>query len=86
MQDTSFKLIWTKEISDQLVEYKVVISQFNDTPSFPNDGYLVCIEDKNLHYTYVDNKTEYTDRDFFGCLLADTEYYVSITYVYKHTM
>jgi hypothetical protein len=83
MQDTSFKLIWTKEISNQLVEYKVVISQFNNLPSFPNDGYLVCIEDKNLHYTYVDNKTQYTGGDFYGYLLADTEYYISVTYVYQ---
>jgi hypothetical protein len=87
MQDTSFKLIWTKEISNQLVEYKVVISQFNNKPSFPNDGFLVCIDDKNLHYTYVDNKTQYTGGDFYGYLLADTEYFVSITYVYQnHTV
>lgn len=85
MQEDSFKLIWTKEPSDQLVEYKVVISQFNSSPSFPSDGYLVCIEENHLHYTYVDNKTQYTDGDFYGYLLADTEYFIAITYVYKDT-
>ena len=85
LNDNSFKLIWTKEPSNQLVEYKVVISQFNPSPSFPSEGYLVCIEENHLHYTYVDNKTEYTDGDFNGYLLADTEYYIAITYVYKDT-
>jgi cell division protein FtsL len=85
LNEDSFKLIWTKEPSDQLVEYKVVISQFNPSPSFPSDGYLVCIEENHLHYTYVDNKTQYTGGDFYGYLLADTEYYIAITYVYKGT-
>jgi hypothetical protein len=82
MNEDSFKLIWTKEPSSELVEYKVVISQFNASPSFPTDGYLVCIEENHLHYTYVDNKIQYTGGDFYGYLLADTEYFIAITYVY----
>jgi cell division protein FtsL len=82
-KDTGFKLLWTKEPSDQLQGYKVVISKNNPTPSYPDDGYLKWITDRNMNYIYVDNKTLYNGGDIDGYLEADTNYYVSITYVYN---
>jgi hypothetical protein len=83
LKDTGFKLLWTKEPSDQLQGYKVVISQTNPNPSYPDDGYLKWITDRYTNYIYIDNKTMYNGGDIGGYLKADTDYYFSITYVYK---
>ncbi len=83
LKDAGLKLIWTKELSSQLEGYKVVISKNNPTPSYPDDGYLKWITDRNSNYVYVDNKTMYNGGDVEGYLLPDTEYYFSITYIYK---
>jgi hypothetical protein len=82
-KDTSIKLIWTKEISAQLEGYKVVISEKNPNPSYPDDGYLKWITDRNMNYWHVDNKTKYNGGDIGGFLKPDTDYYFSITYIYK---
>ena len=83
LKDTAFKLLWTKELSDQLEGYKVVISENNPNPSYPDDGYLKWITDRNMNYIYVDNKTMYNGGDISGYLKAGTDYYFSITYIYK---
>ncbi len=83
LKDTGFKLLWTKEPSVKLQGYKVVISKNNPNPTYPDDGYLKWITDRNMNYTYVDNKTMYNGGDIGGYLKADTDYYFSITYVYK---
>ena len=83
LKDTGLKLLWTKEVSDQLQGYKVVISQGNPNPSYPDDGYLKWITDRNMNYIYVDNKTMYNGGDIDGYLKADTNYYFTITYIYK---
>ena len=83
LKDTAFKLLWTKEPSEQLEGYKVVISENNPNPSYPDDGYLKWITDRNMNYIYVDNKTMYHGGDIDGYLKPDTDYYFSITYIYK---
>jgi hypothetical protein len=83
LKDAGLKLIWTKELSDQLQGYKVVISENNPNPSYPDDGYLKWITDRSMNYVYVDNKTMYNGGDVEGYLKADTNYYFSITYIYK---
>lgn len=83
VKDSGLKLLWTKELSSQLQGYKVVISKGNSSPSYPDDGSLKWITDRNINYMYVDNKTMYNGGDIGGYLLADTEYYFSITYIYK---
>ena len=83
IKEAGLKLLWTKELSDQLEGYKVVISEGNSNPSYPDDGYLKWITDRNNNYAYIDNKTMYHGGDIAGYLKADTEYYFSITYIYK---
>jgi hypothetical protein len=83
VKDSGLKLLWTKELSSQLQGYKVVISKSNSSPSYPDDGYLKWITDRNTNYVYVDNKSMYNGGDIEGYLLPDTEYYFSITYIYK---
>ncbi len=83
LKDTGLKLLWTKEVSDQLQGYKVVISQGNPNPSYPDDGYLKWITDRNMNYIYLDNKTMYNGGDIDGYLKADTNYYFTITYIYN---
>lgn len=82
-KDAGLKMIWTKELSSQLEGYKVVISKNNSTPSYPDDGYLKWITDRNSNYIFVDNKIKYNGGDVSEYLLPDTEYYFSITYIYK---
>jgi hypothetical protein len=84
VKDSGLKLLWTKELSSQLQGYKVVISKSNSSPSYPDDGYLKWITDRNTNYVYVDNKSMYNGGDIEGYLLPDTEYYFSITYIYKN--
>lgn len=83
VKDSGLKLLWTKELSSQLQGYKVVISKSNSSPSYPDEGYLKWITDRNTNYVYVDNKSMYNGGDIEGYLLPDTEYYFSITYIYK---
>jgi len=76
------KLSWTEEPSPSLQGYKVVISQNNSTPAYPDDGYLKWITDPSSTTLDVNNSSMYNGGDFGGFLLPDTEYYFSITYVY----
>lgn len=83
VREGDVKLLWTKEPSSNLQGYKVVISQSNSEPSYPDDGYLAWISDRSMNYFKVDNTSEYHGGDIGGYLKANTEYYFSITYVYN---
>jgi hypothetical protein len=79
------KLTWTKETSDKLSGYKVVISENNPNPSYPDDGYLRWITDRNETSIIIDNSEAYNGGDIGSYLKADTEYYFTITYLYNET-
>lgn len=79
------KLTWTKETSEKLRGYKVVISATNPTPSYPDDGYLRWITDRNETSILVDNSEAYNGGDIDGYLKPDTTYYFTITYLYEDT-
>jgi len=77
------KLTWTKETSDQLRGYKVVISENNPTPSYPDDGYLRWITDRDETSIVIDNAEAYNGGDINAYLKPDTNYYFTITYLYE---
>jgi len=77
------KLTWTKETSEDLRGYKVVISENNPNPSYPDDGYLRWITDRDETSIIIDNSEAYNGGDIGSYLKADTEYYFTITYLYE---
>jgi len=81
--DQGLKLSWTKETDPTLRGYKVVVSESNPTPSYPDDGYLKWITDPNETSIVIDNSLRYNGGDIEGYLKADTLYYFTITYLYE---
>jgi len=63
--------------------YKVVISETNPTPSYPDDGYLRWITDREETSILIDNSECYNGGDINSYLKPDTVYYFTITYLYE---
>jgi hypothetical protein len=76
-------LRWNKIQSTNLQCYMVVASKYDSTPSYPENGYLYKITDRNKNYAIIDSKTEYKDGDFGKYLSKGEKYYFSITAVYN---
>lgn len=74
---------WNRITSDNLLGYKVVISEDDSTPSYPDDGYLYYITDRNKNYALINNSTAYTNGDFGKYLTEGEKYYFSVTAIYK---
>lgn len=78
---------WNKINSEKFKEYRVVISKNDSNPSYPDDGYLYGITDKDRTYAVIDNGTKYNGGDFGGYLKKGESYYFSVTAVYDdHTV
>jgi hypothetical protein len=74
---------WNKIDSPNLTGYKVVASKNDPTPSYPENGYLYWITDKNKNYAVIDNSTPYNDGDFGKYFTKGEKYYFSVTAVYS---
>lgn len=68
-------LSWSKETAENLSGYKVVASKTNPNPSYPDDGYLKYITNRET--------TSFSVYAGYGGLEANTYYYFSITYLYN---
>lgn len=77
------QLAWTQEPSSLLEGYKIVISETNPSPSYPDDGYLTWITDRNTTSFVVNNLLIYNGGDINSFLKRDTVYFFAITYVYS---
>lgn len=76
-------LRWNKIDSPKLIEYRVVASKNDSSPSYPDNGYLYVISDRDKNYAVIDNKTAYTGGDFGSYFIKGEKYYFSITAVYS---
>lgn len=77
------KLDWTQTDSTHFKYYKLVFSEKDASPEYPEDGYLTYISDvKDTDY-YVESGQSYNGGDVDGKLRSGTTYYVSITAVYE---
>lgn len=76
-------LAWDKINDPNLIEYRVVVSENDSTPTYPENGYMYRITDLNRCYADIDNSVRYTDGDFGGYLKYNDRYFVSVTAVYK---
>jgi hypothetical protein len=77
------KIAWTPESSAKLLGYKVVISETNPTPSYPDDGYLTWITNPSTAYWVIRKGDAVNGGDVDGPLKANTTYYAAITYIYS---
>jgi hypothetical protein len=76
-------LRWNKIESSNFVSYRVVASKNDSSPSYPENGYLFTITDRNKNYAVIDNSTAYTNGDFGGYFIKGEAYYFNITAEYK---
>jgi hypothetical protein len=76
-------LRWNRIDSPDFVAYRVVASRNDDTPSYPDNGYLYRITDRDKNYAVIDNLTAYKDGDFGDYFIKGEQYYFSITAEYK---
>lgn len=82
-KENKFVLSWRKIEDVRLVGYWIVISKKTKEPKYPNNGYLVFINDKNTTQYIIDNTVPYKGGDFGEYLKDGEEYYFSITAQYQ---
>lgn len=82
-KENKFVLSWRKIEDVRLVGYWIVISKKTKEPKYPNNGYLVFINDKNTTQYIIDNTVPYKGGDFGEFLKDGEEYYFSITAQYQ---
>ena len=83
IENNRLVLRWNKIDSPNLVGYRVVASKSDNTPNYPDNGYLYWISDSSKNYAIIDNSTAYTSGDFGKYFVKGENYYFSITAVYK---
>ena len=76
-------LNWNRIYSEKLQGYKVVISESNSKPKYPDDGYLYWITDTTRTSTIINNEEPYKNGDFGSYLVSGQKYYFSVTAVYN---
>lgn len=80
--DGKVVLNWTKASEDGFTYYKVVASQSNSSPRYPQDGYLYYITDRSQTSVTLNSEDCYNGGDIGGKLVPGKSYYFSITTVY----
>lgn len=81
-KDNGVKLLWTGVSSSNFKYYKVVLSKYNSTPEYPDDGYLTYISNASETSYFVQELQSYNGGDFGG-KVQDETYYMTVTAVYK---
>ncbi|ACM60932.1 S-layer family protein [Caldicellulosiruptor bescii] len=82
-KDNKFVLSWQKIDDFRLIGYWIVISKKTKEPKYPDNGYLVFINDKNTTQIIIDNTIPYKNGDFGEYLKDGEEYYFSVTAQYQ---
>lgn len=76
------ELDWNKIDHPDFEGYKVVVSEENDAPQYPEDGYMKYITNKDETNFYIDKGDKAYNADFNGIEYGE-EYSASITVIYK---
>jgi hypothetical protein len=80
---TSLVVNWNRIDNPKLSGYAVVISKNDSTPTYPDNGYLYYITNRNQTSAVINNSTPYNGTSDFGQYLKNGEkYYISVTAVY----
>jgi hypothetical protein len=64
--------------------YKIVASQSNSAPAYPDDGYAAVLSDGSQTSGFREPGCGYNGGDVGGALEGGKTYYFSVTYVYKN--
>lgn len=83
LKNNSVLLNWTSVNKENFKYYKIVLSKYDSTPQYPNNGYLVCITDISNNSYELENGQYYNEGDL-SKIKSGEEYYVSITAVYNN--
>ncbi len=81
--DGSILLSWDKIDHQYLKEYRVVISNLDPNPNYPDNGYLKVISTTDSNSLLIDNSLQYSGGDFGGYLERGKGYYFAVTAVYS---
>jgi hypothetical protein len=80
---TTVELDWNRIDHTEFQGYKVVVSEGNEAPKYPADGYMKYITDKDVTTFDISKGMKAYNADFNG-IEYDKEYYASITVLYKN--
>lgn len=80
-EDTVY-LKWQKIEHEDFIGYKVVVSKYDSTPSYPDNGYMSYFTDKDVTRVQLKTGQSATDSDF-NKLEAGERYYATITALYE---
>ncbi len=80
-EDGKLVVKWNRLDSPLLTEYRVVISEKNEKPVYPANGYYDMAYDKDTTSVVIDPAKQYHGGDFEKLTYAK-EYYISVTAVY----
>jgi hypothetical protein len=75
---------WDKITSSNFNGYKVVISRYDTTPTYPENGYYAYITDRNNTSVVIRAGDGYNGGDLDGKLKSGVSYYFSITVLYNN--
>lgn len=81
-EDGELVIKWNKIDSPLLVEYRLVISEKNSKPAYPDDGYYNAAYSPDTTSVVIDPSKRYRNGDF-SKLTYGKDYYFSVTAVYK---
>jgi len=82
--DGSIIVSWNEISHEYFEEYRIVISQNNTTPTYPDDGYLVSFTGADSTWYKVDNSTEYQNGDVTYLQKLSSYYFVVVAkYTYN---
>ncbi len=80
--DGSIQLSWSKVDHPYFQDYRVVISQLDSSPNYPDNGYLAVITSADSTKYVVDNSSPYSQGDFGEYLEKGKAYFFAVTASY----
>lgn len=85
VRDNDIILSWDKITNTAFSGYKIVISKNDSTPSYPDNGYLKYITNRDTTSYIINNSSAYNGGDITsGYLKEGEDYYFTITAVYTN--
>lgn len=83
VSDGRLKVEWSKTPKDNFTYYKVVMSKYDSSPSYPENGYITYIDDVTQTSYMISPGANYNGGDV-GKVTSGQKYYITVTAVYSH--
>lgn len=82
-RESDVVLEWSPVTKEDLSYYKVVLSLYDETPQYSENGYLFAISDRSKVRVEIEAGQHYNNGDLGGQVVGGETYYMAITAVYK---